>query len=589
MGIGSRLFLIIFISLGLGIFVSYIIAERDITDTFQKHIINELQNQASLLVEVVDEVNSIQSLNEADSLADRLGSASNSRITLILSDGRVIGDSDVDTQNINNLDNHINRPEVQEAFKNGRGWSIRYSDTVEQQQMYYAILDNNDVSPNVIRIAVPYVNVDSAIESLNLSIILIALVAFIVTSIASGIAANYAYRSIADLADATSKIADADGKAKKKDIKALPTQRTDEFGNVAQSVSQISEELKSKINLIAKQRDQFGSVLDDLGEGIMVADISGNITYENEQVSLILNKNELVGKKITDLDVKSLNYLLKRAKKKKRADIEFEIELKDKSTRWVLATMNQSKTTKEFILVVHDITQLRRFSSMRRDFISNVSHELRTPVSVIMANSETLVDGALEDKKQAKVFAKAILHNAERLSDMVSSLLDLSRIDYGELKLNIEELSINDCINDAIDSLKNLGKRKNISIECSCSKNKIVLADKNALERILNNLIENAFKYSDPESIINISTRKTKDYLEVSVKDNGRGVPDQEKDFLFDRFYRTADARATDEKGSGLGLAIVKNLVNNLNGEVGIKNTYPNGSIFWFTLPLKNS
>ena len=589
MGIGSRLFLIIFISLGLGIFVSYIIAERDITDTFQKHIINELQNQASLLVEVVDEVNSIQSLNEADSLADRLGSASNSRITLILSDGRVIGDSDVDTQNINNLDNHINRPEVQEAFKNGRGWSIRYSDTVEQQQMYYAILDNNDVSPNVIRIAVPYVNVDSAIESLNLSIILIALVAFIVTSIASGIAANYAYRSIADLADATSKIADADGKAKKKDIKALPTQRTDEFGNVAQSVSQISEELKSKINLIAKQRDQFGSVLDDLGEGIMVADISGNITYENEQVSLILNKNELVGKKITDLDVKSLNYLLKRAKKKKRADIEFEIELKDKSTRWVLATMNQSKTTKEFILVVHDITQLRRFSSMRRDFISNVSHELRTPVSVIMANSETLVDGALEDKKQAKVFAKAILHNAERLSDMVSSLLDLSRIDYGELKLNIEELSINDCINDAIDSLKNLGKRKNISIECSCSKDKIVLADKNALERILNNLIENAFKYSDPESIINISTRKTKDYLEVSVKDNGRGVPDQEKDFLFDRFYRTADARATDEKGSGLGLAIVKNLVNNLNGEVGIKNTYPNGSIFWFTLPLKNS
>ena len=556
MGIGSRLFLIIFISLGLGIFVSYIIAERDITDTFQKHIINELQNQASLLVEVVDEVDTIGDLNEADSLADRLGSASNSRITLILSDGRVIGDSDVDTQNINDMDNHINRPEVQEAFLKGRGWSIRYSDTVKQQQMYFAILDNNDVSPNVIRIAVPYVNVDSAIGSLNLSIILIALVAFIVTSIASGIAANYAYRSIADLAYATSKIADADGKARKKDLKALPTERTDEFGNVAQSVSQISEELKSKINLIAKQRDQFGSVLDDLGEGIIVADIDGKITYENEQVSLILNKNELVGKKITDINIKSLNYLLKRAKKKKRADIEFEIELNDRSTRWVLATINQSKTTKEFILVVHDITQLRRFSSMRRDFISNVSHELRTPVSVIMANSETLVDGALDNKKQSKVFAKAILHNAERLSDMVSSLLDLSRIDYGELKLNIEELPINEHINKAIDSLKNLGKRKNISITCSCLKGKIVLADKNALERILNNLIENAFKYSDYQSTINISTKKVKDHLEISVKDSGKGIPQQEHDYIFDRFYRTAEARATDEKGSGLGLAI---------------------------------
>ena len=589
MGIGSRLFLIIFISLGLGIFVSYIIAERDITDTFQKHIINELQNQASLLVEVVDEVDTIGDLNEADSLADRLGSASNSRITLILSDGRVIGDSNIDTQNINDMDNHINRPEVQDAFLKGSGWSIRYSDTVKQQQMYFAILDNNNVSPNVIRIAVPYVNVDSAIGSLNLSIILIALVAFIVTSIASGIAANYAYRSIADLAYATSKIADADGKARKKDLKALPTERTDEFGNVAQSVSQISEELKSKINLIAKQRDQFGSVLDDLGEGIIVADIDGKITYENEQVSLILNKNELVGKKITDLNIKSLNYLLKRAKKKKRADIEFEIELNDRSTRWVLATINQSKTTKEFILVVHDITQLRRFSSMRRDFISNVSHELRTPVSVIRANSETLVDGALDNKKQSKVFAKAILHNAERLSDMVSSLLDLSRIDYGELKLNIEELPINEHINKAIDSLKNLGKRKNISITCSCLKGKIVLADKNALERILNNLIENAFKYSDSKSTINISTKKVKDHLEISVKDSGRGIPDEEQDFLFDRFYRTAEARATEEKGSGLGLAIVKNLVNNLNGDVGVKNAKPQGSIFWFTLPLKTS
>ena len=226
---------------------------------------------------------------------------------------------------------------------------------------------------------------------------------------------------------------------------------------------------------------------------------------------------------------------------------------------------------------------------MRRDFISNVSHELRTPVSVIRANSETLVDGALEDKKQSKVFAKAILHNAERLSDMVSSLLDLSRIDYGELKLNIEELDINKHIDKAIDAIKNLGKRKNISIKCSCSKGKIVLADKNALERILNNLIENAFKYSESESTIHVSTKKVKDHLEISVKDSGRGIPEQEQDSIFDRFYRTAEARATEEKGSGLGLAIVKNLVNNLNGEVGIRNVKPQGSNFWFTLPLTTS
>ena len=156
----------------------------------------------------------------------------------------------------------------------------------------------------------------------------------------------------------------------------------------------------------------------------------------------ILNLKNVSGKNIKDLDIKQLGYLFRRSKKRKNADIEFEIELSDKSNKWVLATINQSKTTKEYIVVVHDITQLRSLDSMRRDFISNLSHELRTPVSVIRANSETLIDSALDDKEQAKIFANAILHNAERLTDMVSSLLDLSRIEYGELKLNFEELDL---------------------------------------------------------------------------------------------------------------------------------------------------
>ena len=126
----------------------------------------------------------------------------------------------------------------------------------------------------------------------------------------------------------------------------------------------------------------------------------------------------------------------------------------------MLATINQSKTTKEYILVVHDITQLRSLDSMRRDFISNLSHELRTPVSVIRANSETLIDSALDDKKQAKIFAKAILHNAERLTDMVSSLLDLSRIEYGELKLNFEEIDLNRFFKKFIQSIVSLSKKK---------------------------------------------------------------------------------------------------------------------------------
>ena len=418
----------------------------------------------------------------------------------------------------------------------------------------------------------------------DISLLAIALSLFIVATIASLLFINFSYRNISNLEALASKI--ADGRTKKRYIKALK-EDSGEFGNVALSISKISENLKDKINQIAKQRDQFGSVLDDLGEGIVVTDQDGNITFENDQFSQILNLKNVSGQNIKDLGIKSLGYLFRRSKKRKRADIEFEIELNDNSNRWVLATINQSKTTKEYILVVHDITQLRSLDSMRRDFISNLSHELRTPVSVIRANSETLIDSALDDKKQAKIFAKAILHNAERLTDMVSSLLDLSRIEYGELKLNFEQLDLDLFFKRYIESISTLSKKKNINILFNPQHQGTINADFQAFERIMNNLVDNAIKYSEKDSQIIISTSNESDeYIKIMVEDSGEGISSEDKDHIFSRFYRTASARATDNQGSGLGLAIVKHLVNSLNGEVGVQNSESKGSLFWFTVPL---
>ena len=418
----------------------------------------------------------------------------------------------------------------------------------------------------------------------DVSLALIIFSLLIVATLASMIFANLSYMSIYNLEALASKI--AKGRTKKRYIKALKND-SGEFRKVAKSISEISENLKDKINLIAKQRDQFGSVLDDLGEGVVVTDKEGNITFENDQFSQILNLKTVEGQNIKDLGIKSLGYLYRRSKKRKRADIEFEIELNDRSVRWVLATINQSKTTKEYILVVHDITQLRSLDSMRRDFISNLSHELRTPVSVIRANSETLIDSALEDKKQAKIFAKAILHNAERLTDMVSSLLDLSRIEYGELKLNFEEIDLNRFFEKFIQSIMSLSKKKNIDIKYLPNHKGSVSADFQAIERIMNNLVDNAIKYSEKGSEITISTsNEGNDYIKVAVEDNGEGISPEDQDQIFSRFFRTASARATDNQGSGLGLAIVKHLVNNLNGEVGLESKPEKGSIFWFTVPI---
>ena len=584
MGIRSRIFFIVFILLTISIAITYVVAERDLNNTFKQQTLSELEKKAKLLVTSVGSLNKFDDIKSADSFANELGSASNSRITFIKNNGQVIGDSELDFDEINIIDNHGNRSEVIDALKNGTGWSSRYSSTLNQELLYFAILDTEDIYPNIIRISVPITYIDNITDTLGLSVVLLFIVVFIVSIIASGVSANYLYSNIQELANVASNI--SKGKTISDDIDALPTQRDDEFGTVARSISQLSEDLKNQIKIIAKQRDQFGLVLDDLGEGIIVTNKKGKVVFTNEQASVILNTENLFDKNIKEFDIPALNYLFKRVKSKKRADIEFEIEINRRTTKWVLGSMNQSKTTGQFILVLHDITQLRQLNSMRRDFISNLSHELRTPVSVIRANSETLLDGALEDKKEAKIFSKAILHNAERLTSMVSDLIDLSRIDYGDLKLNIVEVNLDNFIKSFIDSMKSVMKKKDIYIEYQPRHKKNIMADVQALERVMNNLTDNAFKYSPKGSVIEISTITNNNHIKINVADQGTGISEIDQEYIFDRFYRTASARASENKGSGLGLAIVKNLINSLNGEVGVANRPEGGSIFWFTLPI---
>ena len=583
MGIRSRIFLVVFFLLTSSIGVAYIIAERDLTRAFELQIVNELEKQAGLLVASTNNINSYKDIIEADAVADSLGEAANSRVTFILGNGNVVGDSSLDASQIRSLDNHGNRVEVIEALKTGSGWVSRYSNTLEQDLLYFAVRDNNKNNPNIIRISVPLNYLENATGTLQVSVVLLFVVVFIVSVFASAVAANYLYSNIEELANAATTIAEGD--YIKNNLEALPIQRVDEFGTVARSISQISENLKSQIKMIAKQRDQFGLVLDDLGEGILVTNQLGEFVYNNEQSLIILNIESLEKKNINNLEIPAINYLFNRVTNKKRADIEFEIELEDKTTRWVLGSMNQSKTTGEYILVVHDITQLRQLNSMRRDFISNLSHELRTPVSVIMANSETLLDGALESEKDAKVFAKAILHNSQRLSSMVSDLIDLSRIEYGDLKLNIKNIDFNDFMEAFLISMKSVAKKKSIELNYNPNHTGLMNADTQALERIMNNLLDNAYKYSEEGSLVEISTLDQGKMIKVMVSDSGVGVSTKDQEHIFDRFYRTASARASDKKGSGLGLAIVKNLINSLNGEVGILSKEPSGSTFWFTIP----
>ncbi|MDA9653007.1 ATP-binding protein [Pseudomonadota bacterium] len=585
MSIRSRIFIIILSCLFIGLSLAFVVAERDLSEGLQQQIESELSKQAKILRQSFAESPKVNNSISLKSQIDSYSYASDSRITLIARDGLVLVDSDIAMDSLESLDNHSNRPEVIAAFNNGSGSSKRFSNSIQQEMLYFALLDTTSNPERVIRISVTNEYLDRSLASLENSMTLIIVVALIVAILASVIAGNYIRESLIDLERAASDI--SDGSYKKKDLESLPVKRRDEIGSMARNISTISTNLKNQISLIAKQRDQFGSVLDGLGEGIMVCDQNGLITFRNDQIMEILGLDEIINKSINDIDIPALRRMYKKAQKKGKFDSEFELETAEDDTRWILAHMNKAKSTQELILVVHETTQLRQMDSMRRDFISNLSHELRTPVSVIKANSETLLDGALENKKDAKIFSKAILHNADRLSEMVSSLIDLSRIEYGELKFVIENIVLNQIIESVVLAFKNKAKRKNIQVVFERQSEVTVNSDAKAIERVLNNLLDNAFKYSPENSNIQISLRKQGEVIRLAVIDQGEGVAEEDQDLVFKRFFRTASARANTQQGSGLGLAIVKNLVYNLQGEVGVESRPEGGSEFWFTIPIK--
>ena len=395
MGIRTRIFFITLSCLFIGISLSFVVAERDLSLKLQDQIETELSRQAKILRKSIANIIDAGDFYKLKVQIDEYAAASDSRITIILQDGYVIVDSDVEASKIDDLDNHSDRPEIISAFKNGYGSSKRFSSTVKKEMFYFALLDSSNDAERVIRISVPYESLDQILASLGNSITLIVVVGLIVAILASVLAGDYIRSSFMDLEKAAADI--SAGSYKKKDLESLPIKRSDEIGSMARNISTISSNLREQISLIAKQRDQFGLVLDGLGEGIMVLDEDGTITFRNDQIMQILGLDEILNKSIADLNLPPLKQIFKKALKKGQHESEFEIDTDGDDTKWILAHMNKAKATRELILVVHETTQLREMDSMRRDFVSNLSHELRTPVSVIKANSETLLGGALEN------------------------------------------------------------------------------------------------------------------------------------------------------------------------------------------------
>ena len=239
------------------------------------------------------------------------------------------------------------------------------------------------------------------------------------------------------------------------------------------------------------------------------------------------------------------------------------------------------------VIVATDVTEMRHLERVRRDFVANVSHELRTPISVIRANAETLLDGALEDAKVSRMFVEATHRHADRLGRIVSDLLDISRIEAGRYALNPESMNAGDVVDQVLDLVESKATEKDIELVVSIAPELEIYADRKAMEHILINLVSNAFKYTPDEGRVEVTAHApTPDVVRIEVLDDGPGIDPAHRQRIFERFFRVDAGRSRDMGGTGLGLSIVKNLVEAQGGEVGVDARSPRGSVFWFTLPV---
>jgi two-component system phosphate regulon sensor histidine kinase PhoR len=327
---------------------------------------------------------------------------------------------------------------------------------------------------------------------------------------------------------------------------------------------------------------QVEALLESMESGIVVLDDAHCIAMINGRGrEMIQCLDDTVGLHLDQTELgPALIPLIKGNKEK-----SVELRLLHDPDRFIHARIAPSKGWDGLVFILHEITELKRLEAVRSDFVANVSHELRTPVSVIAANSETLLDGALEDKEVAREFVIAMHRNAGRISNLVSDLLDLARIEAGSVEIDSSAVGLHSVVNRTIESLSSVVTTKNISLINETDLSLQVYANPDALEQVLLNFTENAVKYGNQDGTVCIRSHQTSSHVRVEVIDDGVGIAAQHRDRLFERFYRVDKGRTLAEGGTGLGLSIVKHLVTSMGGDVGMEPNFPTGSVFWFTIP----
>ncbi len=514
----------------------------------------------------------------SQALAKKLGASIKARVTLIAADGKVTGDSDVRDDQLTSLENHAARPEVQQAIRTGAGWSIRFSDTLRNTMLYVALPLNNKHS-SIIRLALPLEYFDSSKRSMHNmlggTLLMLLFSSFILSIYLSKVTS----RPLRDIADVAARIGVGERGVR------IPMGKGEEIDYLAKVLNEMAARIEEQMHRLTSEQQRLAAILRGMGEGVMVTDTKGNIILVNPAFRKQFGMpGEVEGRPL--VEVCRHPDLLHAFEEQRETGDEVTCEITIPTTNLVLLAhwvpLNKDNGNRGTVAVFHDISDLKRLESMRRDFVANVSHELRTPVAVIKGYAETLLDGALEESgERSRRFVEVIVSHSERLTNLINDILTLSKLEARNASLTLYPLDLCGTVRKAQMLMEDHARAKGIRITIDC-KDTVpkVLADQGQLEQVLLNLLDNAIKYTPDGGDVKVSAGTEKDRVQISISDTGMGIPSKDLPRIFERFYRVDEGRSREQGGTGLGLSIVKHIVQLHGGEITVSSKAGEGSSF---------
>lgn len=580
----SRVFLLSVSFITFIIFIVVTIFSSFIYNNSRLQLIESLYIQAQTINKLLPEIeNGINFDDYANDLALSDSRFNELRVTIIDNNWTVIGDSLVSYDELTDLEKHSpeTRIEIQNALNNPYGTARRLSDTTGIDLIYVAIVrDKEDLSKGLVRVALPFDIYESFFNFFIYPFLILFIMVVISSSFLSLNVENNLRRDLDVLLRNTRQA------IKGKNIKTLENIGDKQLDTLSDAVRQISQRLNDEIGQAIEQRTEFGTVLDSINQGVIIFNKNFKVRFANDIALEMFGKHVFfLGDKITAKKLQPINKLLKKVKKISSDEIEFSLKQNNENKHFLLSA-SKMDSTNEYILVINDISSLRKLEDLRKNLISDISHEIKTPVSVIRAGSETLYSGNIKDPKTTAKFAKSILDNSERLSEMINDLLELEKIEFAGLVLKKEKIIPYKEVNKILSTIDTLLIEKNIIVNNSINKDLILKTDRESFRTIFSNLLNNAIKYSPNKTKIDFISKTDKNYVTISIKDYGYGIDKNNIKRIFERFYRTSKARA-HTKGTGLGLALVKQLSQRIGANVHVESIINEGSEFFVSFDHK--